>query len=517
LIINPVKDLLANSPVQDKHDLNIVYRNARRLLSLVDQLLLFRKADASVNQLNVGPIHIVNVCHEVFLCFKQQAKSADICYEFIAGNEDLIIYGDREKIEIVLYNLISNAIKYTPDGKHVRVTVEDAEETAVINVFDDGHGILPDVGDKLFDKFYRSKDAGQPAKAGFGIGLYLAKQFTNDHHGTLNYVSVPNQGTTFTLTLNKGIAHYPEEVISAFESTTSELLNELTGEPESPDLINIEKQVKGEFKAENIFTDSKSILIIDDDTDIRQYIKSLLAPQYVIYDAENANVGLAMARERLPDLIICDVMMPGLNGIELCAIIKKDPTLSYIPMILLTASSSPEGKIKGLESGADDYISKPFEKDILIARVANLLQIRSNLQSYFYSAVTLKSTNIAISEEYKQFLEKCIEVVEKHLTDQHFNINTLASEIGMSRSNLFRKVKSLSGHSINSFIRYIRLRKAAELLIQSEMNINEVALETGFNNIKYFRTQFFKLFGANPSDFIRQKRPVFKKRFNVID
>ncbi|MFA6086779.1 two-component regulator propeller domain-containing protein [Mucilaginibacter sp.] len=516
LIINPVKDLLNNSISKDRNDLNIVYRNARRLLSLVDQLLLFRKADASVAQLNVGPIHLVQVCKEVFLCFVQQAKISGISYEFSGENEDLVIYGDREKIEIILYNLISNAIKYTPAGKAVNVIVEESSEEAVIKVVDQGYGIPPEVGDKLFDKFYRSKEAGQPVKAGFGIGLYLAKQFTGDHQGTLTYLSVPGNGTTFTLMLKKGILHYSPEIISVFESASSELLNELTDGPLTLATLNNEDEF-AEFKAEDIFTDKKAILIIDDDTEIRHYIKSLLEPQYVIYDAADGDKGLVIAREKVPDLIICDVMMPGLNGIELCAIIKQDPLLSYIPMILLTASSSPAGKLKGLESGADDYISKPFEKDILIARVANLLQIRRNLQRYFYSAVTLKSTNVAISEEYKQFLEKCIEVVEKHLTDHNFNINMLASEIGMSRSNLFRKVKSLSGHSINSFIRYIRLRKAAELLIQSDMNINEVALETGFNNIKYFRTQFFKLFGANPSDFLRQKRPVFKKRFNVIN
>jgi signal transduction histidine kinase/ligand-binding sensor domain-containing protein/DNA-binding response OmpR family regulator len=516
LIINPVKDLLHNSTSKDRHELNIVYRNARRLLSLVDQLLLFRKADASVAQLNVGPIHIAQVCKEVFLCFVQQAKISGVSYEFFGENEDLVIYGDREKIEIILYNLISNAIKYTPGGKGVWVIVEDHTESAVIKVVDHGYGIPPEVGDRLFDKFYRSKKAGQPVKAGFGIGLYLAKQFTEDHQGTLHYTSAPEHGTTFTLILKKGILHYSPEIISVFESAASELISELADSPLNLEPLDQEDDVS-EFKAEDIFTDKKAILIVDDNTEIRYYIKSLLEPQYVIYDAADGDSGLLIAKEKVPDLIICDVMMPGLNGIELCAIIKQDPLLSYIPMILLTASSSPEGKLKGLESGADDYISKPFDKEILVARVANLLQIRMNLQTYFYSAVTLKPTNIAISEEYKQFLKKCIEVVEKHLTDPNFNINLLATEIGMSRSNLFRKVKSLSGHSINGFIRYIRLRKAAELLIQSDMNINEVALETGFNNIKYFRTQFFKLFGVNPSDFLRKKRPVFKKRFNVIN
>ena len=517
LIINPAKDLLKSQQPHQQKDLNIIYRNARRLLGLVDQLLLFRKADAGIAQLRPAPMHIVAVCKEVFLSFAQQATAAGISYDFSAANEDLVIYGDREKIEIILYNLLSNAIKYTAADNSVKVVIEENAHSAIINIIDTGYGIPPGLGDKIFEKYYRSNEPGQPAKAGFGIGLYLARQFARDHSGDLTYCSGEAGGTTFTLTLQKGVDHFSKESISGVELETSELFNEITDDLATDNTVAKLQDNAADFKAEDIFTDKQAILIIDDDKEIRNYIRSVLESDYLIYSAADAEEGLALAKEKLPDLIICDVMMPGMNGIELCGIIKKDPVLNYIPMILLTASASPEGKIKGLESGADDYISKPFEKEILIARVANLLQIRKNLQSYFYSAVTLKSTNVNISEEYKLFLEKCIEVVEKHLTDQNFNISVLASEIGMSRSNLFRKVKSLSGHSINGFIRFIRLRKAAELLIQSDMNINEVALETGFNNIKYFRTQFAKLFGANPSEFMRQKRPVFKKRFNVLD
>ncbi|WP_448700593.1 two-component regulator propeller domain-containing protein [Mucilaginibacter sp. AW1-3] len=517
LIINPARDLLKDHQGTGRNDLNIIYRNARRLLGLVDQLLLFRKADAGITQMNIAPMHIVSVCNEVFLSFVQQAAVAGIAYTFSPANSDLIVYGDREKIEIILYNLISNAIKYSRAGDSISVLVGEDAGSAIISIADTGHGVPSGLGDKIFEKYFRSNEPGQPVKAGFGIGLYLARQFAEDHSGSLTYDSERRTGTTFTLTLRKGTDHFPQDSISRVESETSELFSEITdhtGEQEPSGLPALDPV---DFKAENIFSDKQTILIIDDDTEIRNYVRSILETNYLIHCAADGESGLLLANEKLPDLIICDVMMPGMNGIELCGIIKQDPVLNYIPMILLTASSSPEGKIKGLESGADDYISKPFEKEVLIARVANLLQIRKNLQSYFYSAVTLRSTNVNISEEYKVFLEKCIEVVEKHLTDQNFNTNSLASEIGMSRSNLFRKVKSLSGHSINSFIRYIRLRKAAELLIQTDMNINEVALETGFNSIKYFRTQFAKLFGANPSEFMRQKRPVFKKRLNVLD
>jgi len=513
LIINPVKDLLLNSEGQDRKDLDIVYRNSKRLLSLVDQLLLFRKADAVANSLQIAPLNIVVVCREVYLCFVQQAKLNDICFELEVPEDSVIIYADREKIEIILFNLISNAIKYTPKGQTVIVRLSESANNIIIEVVDSGPGIPANAGASIFEKFYRSGKQGQ--QSGFGIGLYLAKQFTDQHYGRLTFKSSGDYGTVFSLELLKGTQHFGSIEITDMPGSTSALLAELAGdkkddqEPATAD--------KAGYQGQEIFTDKKTILVIDDDDHIRKYIRSVLESIYIIYEAENAEAGLAIARKKQPDMIVCDVMMPGMNGIELCAIIKQDQQLSYIPMILLTASAGLENKIKGLESGADDYIQKPFEKDVLIARIANLLQTRSNLQDYFFNTVTLKSPDIAISDEYKLFLEKCISIVERHITDENFSIKVLAAEIGMSHSNLYRKVKSLSGHTVNGFIRYIRLRKAAQLLIESDMNVNEVALETGFNSIKYFRTQFFNLFGVNPSDFLKQKRPIFKKRFNIIN
>lgn len=516
LIINPLRDLLAKIGPENRAELNIVYRNSRRLLSLVDQLLLFRKADSGAGILQIAPMDITLVCREVFLCFVQQARLSGISFELNVPEEPVLIYGDREKIEIILFNLISNAIKYTLAGKAVRVGLQPGPDEVVINVIDNGPGISPEAGKHIFEKFYRSNTHGQAAKGGFGIGLFLARQFTIDHGGSLTFESGPGKGSDFCLTLLKGTAHYSPDVAAAADAADlSPLLREMV--EDQPGIAETGQINDIDFEADKIFTDKQRILVIDDDSEIRSYICSILENRYRVYEADNGLTGLQKAKEKQPDLIICDVMMPGLNGIELCSTIKQDQQLSYIPMILLTASSSAENKIKGLESGADDYISKPFDKDVLVARIANLLQNRSNLQSYFYNTITLKSVNVTISDEYKHFLEKCIEIVEQHITDENFNIKILASEIGMSHSNLYRKIKSLSGHTVNSFIRYIRLRKAAELLIQSDMNVNEVAIETGFNSIKYFRDQFFKLFGANPSDFLKQKRPVFKKNKNIIN
>ncbi|MXV16384.1 two-component regulator propeller domain-containing protein [Hufsiella ginkgonis] len=513
LIINPINDLLSRSAPQDAGDLHIIYRNARRLLSLVDQLLLFRKADSGISGLKVVAINLNQLCREVFLCFSQQAKSAAIHYELETTAHDFQVFADREKLEIILFNLLSNAIKFTPP--HGRVTIRVVEEQEHIRVYvsDSGIGIPAEVGNRLFEKFYQSKSSVRQLKAGFGIGLYLASQFAADHYGGLTYTSEQGRGTTFVLSLLKGHAHFPADLVSMDDSPGPVFLEELSEEvlPAGPESQTVEDG----FKIDDIFSENKVILVVDDDSEMRNYIKAVFSAGYLVYEAPEAETAMLLVKEKMPDLVICDVVMPGMNGIEWCAWLKQDPALSYIPVILLTASASSESKLKGLGCGADDYISKPFERDLLVARVANLVKTRNNLRNYFYNEITLQSNNIAISEEYKDFLKKCILVVEKHLTDQHFNVNSLISELGMSRSTLYRKVKSMSGFNINNFIRFIRLRKAAELLINTQYNVNEVATATGFSNMKYFRTQFSKLFGVNPSDFMKRNRPVFIKRFNV--
>lgn len=511
LIINPMKDMMGRADTGEEKELNIMYRNAKRLLSLVDQLLLFRKADSGLFTLNAGLLNFNLVCREVFLCFVQQARSTGLKYELTESCENVMLYADREKLEIILFNLLSNAIKFTPPGGSVNMLIRETDKGAEVLVDDTGGGISPAAGEKLFDKFYQVKNAR--LSAGFGIGLYLAKQFTTEHKGELNYVSTPGKGTVFTLALLKGKAHFPPDMLFTEQDSGPVFLEELTESIDKHEADHIEDV--SVFKATDIFTDKKTILVIDDDREIRHYVTTFLKPAYIVIEAADGETGMLMVKEKLPDLVICDVMMPGINGIEWCTWLKNDNAYSYIPVILLTASATSENKLKGLDGGADDYISKPFDKDLLIARVANLLAIRNNLRSYFYNAVTLKNNPVKISNEYRTFLDKCIQITEQHLTNDHFNIKILASEVGMSHSNLYRKVKSMSGHTINSFIRFIRLRKAAELLIHSSLNVNEVAVEAGFNNIKYFRSQFFKLFGMNPSEFLRRNRKVFAQGASV--
>lgn len=512
LIINPVKDLLKkNNEQQIKTDgeLNIVYRNARRMLSLVDQLLLFRKAESGLDKIKPSKLNLHNLAYEVYLCFVQQAKSQNINYVFDSPNRNLEIYADREKLEIILYNLLSNALKYTPAKGSIRLVIEDAKENVVIRVEDNGAGIPAEIGEKLFDKFYKAERTKTISKTGFGIGLFLVKHFTVQHGGTISYQSEEGHGATFLLKLLKGKDHFAPDVIISETDRSPAFIDLFKEEPAVEEIAGTNEPMT------EVVSEKKSILIIDDDESILQYLIRLFKENYLVHQAENGTAGLKASQKYLPDLIISDIHMQEMNGIELCKAVKENEELSHIPVILLTGATSDELKLKGVEGGADDYIVKPFDSKLLLARVTNLLKSRTTLQKYFYNEITLNKTNLKISPEYKEFLDKCISVVESHLEDDNFSIKSLLSEMGMSHSNLFRKVKSVSGQSVNVFIRFIRLRKAAELFINTNYNVNETAFMVGINDVKYFREQFNKLFGMNPSDYIKKYRKLHGKQYTI--
>jgi ligand-binding sensor domain-containing protein/signal transduction histidine kinase/DNA-binding response OmpR family regulator len=517
LIINPVKDMLfgKSEATDDAGNLHIIYRNARRLLSLVDQLLLFRKAESDTDKLKIVRLNIVSLCHEVFLCFNHQARTKHIQFDFVSEKDEIEIYADREKMEIALFNLISNALKFTPEQGIVSCTITDLDDKITIEIKDSGCGIAEGTGDQLFGKFYQLQNS-VPLAGGFGIGLYLVKAFIENHKGSIDYTSQEGQGTAFHVSLLKGREHFGHQFVFEDVAETSVFLDELM--ENKGELIAAEPEIAATVNKNHdaLSSDTKTMLLIDDNQQIRTYLKQIFSGEFEIFEADNGTDGLELACHLVPDIVISDVMMQGLSGIEVCSRIKEDPVLNHIPVILLTASSSPEIKLKGIEGGADDYISKPFEREILVARVNGILKSRNNLQKYFYNEITLnKSNDLKISQEYKEFLEKCLLIVEQHLTDPDFSIKTLAAEIGMSHSNLYKRIKSISGQSANSFIRFIRLRKAAEILLTTDSTVYETAYKVGLNDLKYFREQFNKLFGINPSDYIKKYRKPFHNNYNV--
>ena len=280
-------------------------------------------------------------------------------------------------------------------------------------------------------------------------------------------------------------------------------------EPAVEDEETISKRMSQVFS--DVVEKKPNVLVVDDAIEIRSFLEQILRDRYNVFKAENAEDALEIVKNEELDIIVSDIIMPGISGVEFCSDIKESNEFSHIPVILLTGTSSPEVKLQGIECGADDYITKPFEKQLLLARIKSILKGRDSLKKYFFNEVTLQSNNEKVSEEYSVFLKKGIEIVERHLQDSEFNVRIFIEEIGMSRSNVLRRVKSISGLTISEFIRYIRLKKAAELMIQTDIQIKEVAFEVGINDIRYFRQQFNKVFGINPSDYIKKYRRTFWK------
>ncbi|MGF6926057.1 signal transduction histidine kinase/ligand-binding sensor domain-containing protein/DNA-binding response OmpR family regulator [Chitinophaga sp. W2I13] len=509
LIITPLKELLQN---KEYPDLSVVYRNARRLLSLVDQLLLFRKADREGDQLNISRLDIVHLCNEVYQCFSQQARMKQIDYRFECRDTQLEIYGDSEKLEIAVFNLLSNAFKFTPENGSIifEVTGDDAQVTIVIK--DSGCGIEGSAGNRIFEKFQRAQDRKESLQTGFGIGLYLVKRFIDSHHGSITYQSEVNKGTAFHITLKKGSGHFAGVLLRENAPQKSAFLEELTTVAALP-----QPEVPEAEGTTTTITEKKSILLIDDHDEIRQYLRQLFKDKFIVYEADNGTSGFAAVQKFMPDLVISDIQMQGMDGVELCSKIKQTDTVSHIPVILLTGSSASDTRLRGLEGGADDYITKPFDKDLLMAKVNNIIKNRNLLQQYFFDRITLKNSNIKVPAEYQDFLKRCIEIIEDNLENEEFSIKKFTLEIGMSHSSLYKKVKSISGQTINSFIRSIRLRKAAVLLLKENYTITQAAMQVGIGDVKYFREQFVKLFGMNPSDYVKKYRHSFNRDFNVTE
>lgn len=515
LIINPLKDVLAKkSDDSEKKDVFMVYRNARRLLSLVDQLLLFKKVESVDQSLRIERFDIIEVCNDVYLSFSQHAKSKKISFSIERNDDELLVYADKEKIEIILFNLVSNALKYTSANGSVILLISHDEKNIKIMVKDSGKGIPLSVGNKLFESFYQVNETGKAAQSGFGIGLYVSRKLAAAHNGDITYESREGEGTEFCLSLPKESAHFHVENIREEydHEKQSSMLQELIEEPLPAAEAENDKAVEANKSGiiDKLTSGLPAMLIVDDNAEMRSYIKQIFDGAFTIYETENGADGYDLVMRETPDIVISDIKMKKMDGIELCSKIKNNPSIAHIPVILLTASSSDEIKLKGLEGGAEDYITKPFDKDIIIARVQNILKGRNRLQQYFFNAVTLQPATHMAGEQ-KEFIERCIEIVEEHIDNPDFTVNMFCKAIGMSHPALYKKVKAVSGLTVNVFVRYIRLRKAAELLITTNKTITEIAYITGFNDVRYFREQFYELFKIKPSEYIKSYRKVLGK------
>lgn len=495
LIISPLEELLTLKEIPRifREKLLLMHRHSGRLLTLIHQLLDLRKSESGNMRLLVEQRDIVTFVYEVFESFSHLAERRKIEYSFQSDVDHLLLDFDQNKIEMAVTNIISNAFKYTPDGGKIccQVTIEKDKQLnktfCDISIKDTGRGMPKDALDKIFDLYYQVAVVDSVKISGTGIGLSLVKEIIQLHGGLVTVDSVEGKGSKFTIKM-------PLKQVSS----NGNILNSLIIPEETP----VEKIMHHQEMQE---AEKPILLIIEDTDELRNYIADLLHDEFQVLQASTGEDGLKCALAKLPDIIISDVMMANMNGFELCQKVKHNEKTSHIPVILLTAKIMPENELSGLDAGADDYIKKPFNPIILIARVRRLLESHKQLKEYYSRKVTLQPTNIEITPYDEKFLQKAMTYIEANLLNPDLCADSLGFELGMSHSTLYRKLKALTGHSINEFVRSIRLKRAAQLLESGEFSISEVASQTGFSEVKYFRTYFKEQFGCLPSEYPKSK------------
>ena len=497
LVADPVEHLLADKTLNgDQHRmLMLIQRNVNILLRLVNQILDFRKYENGMMEYTPVPVDILSSFEGWNESFLAAARKKHIHFSFDKmADTDYHTLADVEKLERIYFNLLSNAFKFTPENGKVTVrlsplTKEDGRWIR-FTVANTGSMISVEHIRNIFDRFYRI----DMHHAGSGIGLALVKAFVELHKGTISVESDEKQGTIFTVDL-------PMQTCEVTVSVDSPLSSSI-GASVSSALNNA--QVAEEEEPEKDYDSSKpSVLVIDDNADIRSYVYSLLHTDYTVIEAADGSDGIRKAMKYVPDLIISDVMMPGIDGIECCRRLKSELQTCHIPVILLTACSLDEQRIQGYDGGADSYISKPFSSQLLLARVRNLIDSHRRLKQFFGDRHTLAKEDVCDMD--KNFVEKFKSLLDAKLGDSNLNVEDLGKDMGLSRVQLYRKIKSLTNYSPNELLRIARLKKAASLLASSDMTVAEIGYEVGFSSPSYFTKCYKEQFGESPTDFLKRR------------
>ncbi|MES2276085.1 MAG: two-component regulator propeller domain-containing protein [Bacteroidota bacterium] len=499
LILAPLEQMMTK-PGPDKQvnkQLKTMFFNAKRLYQLVDQLFEFRKAEQGTRKLKVSKGDLVTALHEIYTSFRSLSDRHHIDFKYISGEPRLILLFDKDAIERILFNLLSNAFKYTPDGGAVKIELSVNEQEAVIRISDTGKGIEPVHLDKIFDRFYQI--SGEEMNLGSGVGLAFTQKLVELHHGTINVVSTYGQGSTFTVTIPLDEKCYRGDM----ETTAPVYDLSLPAGDEAWEQLTISEDMV-EPKEEPHSTRER-LLLVDDNRDIIEYLENAFTEQYEVLTAFDGAEALKILEEHMVDLIICDVMMPELDGLHLCKRVKKNIQTCHIPVILLTAKTETSQQIKGLETGADDYITKPFSMSLLEAKVHNILRSRKRLKEYYSTSTEIVPENIALNALDEAFLKQSIAIIEENLSEPDFSVDKFSREIGMSRSNLYLKLRAITGESATDFIKRIRFKKAVELMHTKQYNIAQVAYMSGFNSPSYFSTAFKQYYDCMPTEYLSRE------------
>ena len=502
LIMGPLEKFIKdeNASGLDKSLLNLMYRNSQRLMRLINQLLDFRKLEAGQLKLNLTHDDIIIFIVNIAETFKQYAEKRNIKYQIVHEVESLQNLFDPDKLDKILYNLLSNAFNYTPDNGEITIAVETINDGITdfveIKVKDNGIGIPKEALSSVFNIFYQV-EGNAPIKAeGTGIGLSLVKELVNLHNGHIYVESEVGKGSIFTVQIPLNIKQQPTSPQAITKAGNIFITSKLSSESiKADENLNNSNENRGD-------DDTNIVLIIEDNDDLREYLEIELSPFYRVIKAKDGLGGMNEAIENIPDIIISDIMMPGIDGIELCNRLKANAHTCHIPIILLTARQSLEHKIEGIESGADDYITKPFSAQFLLARIKNLIFSRQRLKDYFNKTIITSDTiEFKVNKSDENFINRTQQTIENNYHKPDFDIEEFASLMNMSSRQLFRKIKALTNQTPNALIVNCRMRHASELLIEGSATVYEIAYATGFTDPSYFTKVFVNQFGIIPSSY----------------
>ena len=489
-IILGMTDKLKSS-ANENQVVKVIRRNSLKLMQLINHLLDLRKLDAAKMNLTVKDADLITFIKGIISSFEEYANQKNITIHFECQDTNLKGYFDQDKLEKILSNLISNAIKYNRENGTVMITVENVIDGFLkVEVKDSGIGISNQEINNIFNRFYRVADNNSH---GSGIGLALTKELIELHKGEISVSSIVDVGTSFIIRFPVDRNHYTEEELIQKENSASTW--------NYVDILDIEQEVNELKEPHQPDPDKKTILIVEDNSDLRMFIANIFSEDFEILEAPNGEEGYKLSHEYVPDIIISDIIMPKLTGIQMVEKIKGNVATSHIPVVLLTAKNDIGTRLQSFDNGADDYICKPFDSAVLKSRIENLLRQRKQLVEKFSKQYQLEPREVTIEDADQKFLEKTINTIEKYISNPGLNIDLLSLELGVSRTQLYRKLKALTDYSANQFIRIIRLKRAAQILQRGQNNIAEVMDATGFSNYSYFNNCFKEYFGEYPKDY----------------
>ena len=520
LIINPIKDIISNKEldlpqsVKNKHA--IIYKNTDRLYRLINELMDIRKLEHNKMNVRATQINLISFTKNLSSYFQEETNNKNILLSVDSDVPDLSVWADEKMLEKIIFNLLSNAVKATPKGGAINVELfsndklhhlplvnkEKPVKVVEILISDTGAGLNEKEAEKIFERFYQVEDLNKSYIGGTGIGLEVVKSFVHLHKGEIKVKSKFGSGTTFKILLPIGKEHYTEDQI-IYNQEPQEGLNE--------DFLSIQSlQETKQTEQTNTLTTGKTVLIVEDNLELIDYLKNELSTEYKVFVASNGKEGIKVAKETLPDAIITDVVMPEMDGFEFCKAIKTDASTSHIPLLMLTARTTIENRIEGIENGADAYMVKPFDLKLLKLRLSQLITSRQLIFDKYFGAISGADEQINSSSIDKDFIQKLLDYINENISDSNLSVEELASQLKLSRSQLYRKIKALTGQTVNEFIRKIRLERAKQILDSGNANISEACFSVGFSSPSYFSKCFKAHFGVLPSELDAKKEAILK-------